>query len=211
MIRAIYFDFGGVFIESQFAAIDQVAQDMGVEPALLQRITFGDYHEDSQHPWHRLERGEISLDQTRELIILEGERHGLKTDIYEMLARFAGVERQMCMPLIDKVREWKGRGLKTGMITNNIREFTSWKTAFPLPLEQMFDVVADSSALGMRKPGHGIYLHALQQLGVQPQEAIFLDDYPANIEAARQLGMHGVLVEGPIGNAIACVEALLKP
>lgn len=209
MIKAILFDFGGVYIESPFSAIADVAKDMNVPVELLQQITFGDYHIDGEHPWHRLERGEISLEQTRELIILEGEKHNIKTDIYEMLARFASVERGIRGPLVDKTLEWKKRGYRIGMITNNIKEFTSWRSAFPFTLEEVFEVVADSSALGVRKPNVLIYQHALNQLGIEPHEALFLDDYPDNIEAAKNLGINSFVVEDPIENTIAWVEMQL--
>jgi putative hydrolase of the HAD superfamily len=210
MIKAILFDFGGVYIESPFSAIADVAADMHVPVDLLQQITFGNYHIDSDHPWHRLERGEISLEQTRELILLKGEKHHLKTDIYEMLARFASVERGICGPLVDKTLEWKHRGYLIGMITNNLKEFTSWRSAFPFALEEVFDVIADSSALGVRKPNASIYQYALKQLGIAPSEALFLDDYQANIEAANKLGLRGFVVEGPIENTITWVEEQLK-
>ncbi len=210
MIKAILFDFGGVYIESPFSAIADVAKDMGVPVDSVQQITFGNYHVDSDHPWHRLERGEITLEQARDLILLEGKKHHLKTDIYEMLARFASVERGICGPLVDKTLEWKKRGYQIGMITNNLKEFTSWRSAFPFALEEVFDVIADSSALGVRKPNASIYQHALNQLGIKPHEALFLDDYPANIEAANRLGLSGFVVEGPIENTIDWIEEQLK-
>lgn len=210
MIKAILFDFGGVFIESPFSAIADVAADMQVDVGLLQQITFGDYHIDGDHPWHRLERGEITLDETRNLILLEGEKHGLKTDIYEMLARFATVERGIRGTLVDKALEWQQRGLRLAMITNNIREFTSWRTAFPFVLDEVFELVADSSHLGVRKPNRQIFDYALQQMQLQPEEVLFLDDYPANIAAAKALGIKGFVVQGLIENTIAWVEQQLS-
>ena len=60
-IRAVLFDFGGVFTESPFAALDELSKELGVAPRELLDIVFGPYHEDTDHPWHRLERGEVSL------------------------------------------------------------------------------------------------------------------------------------------------------
>ncbi|MCC7512846.1 MAG: HAD-IA family hydrolase, partial [Anaerolineae bacterium] len=46
--------------------------------------------------------------------------------------------------------------------------------------------------VGMVKPQAGIYLHALGQLGVQPGEAVFVDDFFENVEGARAVGMTAI-------------------
>jgi HAD superfamily hydrolase (TIGR01509 family) len=45
---------------------------------------------------------------------------------------------------------------------------------------------------GVAKPDARIYLRTLLRLGVQPEEAVFVDDKMENVEAARQLGMHSI-------------------
>jgi putative hydrolase of the HAD superfamily len=66
-----------------------------------------------------------------------------------------------------------------------------------LDVDALFDVVIDSSAVGMRKPDPAIYRLALQELGgVVPERAVFLDDHEGNIAGARAVGLHAVLV-GP--------------
>ena len=58
-----------------------------------------------------------------------------------------------------------------------------------LPLDELFDVVIDSSEVGMRKPDPRIFHLALEQLGgVEPGRAVFLDDYPGNVVAAEARG-----------------------
>ena len=47
------------------------------------------------------------------------------------------------------------------------------------------------------KPEERIYRIALQQLDVNPQEAIFIDDRQENIEGANNLGIHTILFETP--------------
>ena len=43
----------------------------------------------------------------------------------------------------------------------------------------------------MRKPDPAIYRLALEQLGVAPERALFLDDRADNVAAARRLGFVG--------------------
>ena len=59
-IEAVLFDFGGVFIDSPFGATEDYAREHGIEPERLMVSVFGSYERDTEHPWHQLERGEIT-------------------------------------------------------------------------------------------------------------------------------------------------------
>jgi putative hydrolase of the HAD superfamily len=70
--------------------------------------------------------------------------------------------------------------------------------------------VIDSSEVGVRKPDPAIFSLALRELGgIAPEHAVFLDDFPGNVAAARRLGMHGVLVEEDPSGALAELERLV--
>jgi FMN phosphatase YigB (HAD superfamily) len=56
-----------------------------------------------------------------------------------------------------------------------------------------FDVIVYSSEEGLLKPQPEIYLRTLQRLGVAAHEAIFVDDMQRNVDAAKALGMHGIV------------------
>ena len=53
----------------------------------------------------------------------------------------------------------------------------------------LFDVVVESSVVGVRKPDERFYLMACEALGVSPRQAVFLDDLGVNLKPARALGM----------------------
>jgi len=55
-----------------------------------------------------------------------------------------------------------------------------------------FDPIFISSEIGLMKPAPAIYQHVLAALGVPPQEAAFIDDFPHNIQAAQAAGIHGI-------------------
>ena len=44
-------------------------------------------------------------------------------------------------------------------------------------------------------------LHCLSGLGVKASEAVFLDDRPENVDAAKKLGIHAILFQTPEGAA----------
>ena len=89
-IRAFLFDFGGVFTDSPFLAVEEFGRELGVDPAIVTAIVFGSYEDDGHHPWHRPARGEIALEDAREAIRALGAGQALDIDIYRLFARMAG-------------------------------------------------------------------------------------------------------------------------
>jgi epoxide hydrolase-like predicted phosphatase len=83
------------------------------------------------------------------------------------------------------------RRYKTGILSNawpDARQALTQKYG----LGDAVDVMILSAEVGCAKPDARIYRIALERLGVQSKEAVFVDDMLENIEAARALGMHGV-------------------
>ncbi len=207
-IRAVLFDFGGVFTPSPFGALDVIGEKTGADPKVLMEVVFGPYHEDTDHPWHRLERGEIELVKAREEIMALGVERGVEADPFQLFAVMGGGGGARD-ELIDRVRKLRGVGLATGLITNNAKEFREgWRSL--MPVDELFDVITDSSEIGIRKPDPRIFHMTLEQLGgIRPEQSMFLDDFEANITAAEALGIRGVLVEPDPASAIAALDELL--
>lgn len=206
---AVLFDFGGVFTPSPFSAFEAAARELGAEPATVLEIVFGPYDLDTDHPWHRLERGEIGFGDARSAIMAIGAERGVTLDPMQVLFKMSGAggAREV---LVTRTRSLRREGYKTALVTNNAREFrNSWRPL--LPLDELFDAVVDSSEIGMRKPNPAIFHHALAAIGgVAPSRSIFLDDHPGNVAAAGRVGMRGVLVGDDPAPAIAELEALLR-
>jgi putative hydrolase of the HAD superfamily len=110
--------------------------------------------------------------------------------------------------VVDRIRTLRDEGYRVGLITNNVREGSAtWRAL--IPVDELFEVVVDSSEVGMRKPNPAIYHHALALLGgVEPSAAVFLDDSPGNVEGARLAGLAGILVDDP-DVALLELDALL--
>jgi putative hydrolase of the HAD superfamily len=110
--------------------------------------------------------------------------------------------------LIERTHALRKEGYKTALLTNNFVEVRkAWRTL--LPVDDMFDAVVDSSEVGMRKPDPAIYHHTLELLGARADQAIFLDDFVGNVEAAQRLGIKGVVVGPNIQAAIRELDSLL--
>ena len=212
IIEAVLFDFGGVFTDSPFHAVHAYGEELGIAPQEVTAIVFGSYEHDGDHPWHQLERGEISLEATREQILALGQARELQVDIYDLFAKMAGNNAGAAdrLPLVDRVRLLKQEGYATGIITNNVAEFgEGWRGL--IPVDELFDFVVDSSTVGVRKPDRRIFEIALEQLdGISAENTVFLDDYQANVDAARSLGMQSILVTANVQAAIRDLDLLLS-
>lgn len=207
-VDLVLFDFGGVFTESPFSAVEGMARDMGLDTAKFAELMFGAYHLDNNHPWHRLERGEISFDQAREDIMALGREVDMLVDPIDLLMRMAG-GNLIRESMVQVLRDIKAAGYPVAIITNNVREFRDgWRAL--IPVDELVDRVFDSSELGVRKPDPAIFLKALDGMGgVDASRAVFLDDVEQNVLSARDLGMHGIHVQDNATNAIQELREIL--
>jgi epoxide hydrolase-like predicted phosphatase len=175
-------------------------------------LVFGAYDEDTDHPWHCVERGELTIGEYRDAVRAAAVDHGWELDPMAILARLSsggtggGTIRE---DVVAVVREVRAGGRSTALVTNNALELRElWRPL--LPLDELFDVVIDSSEVGVRKPDARIYQIALDRLGgVAPDGAVFLDDAPGNVEGARRVGLHAILVEPAYEPALAALTELL--
>ncbi len=208
MIEAVLFDFGGVFTGSPFHAVRDSGRLDGHDPEVLIEIIFGPYDRDTDHPWHQLERGELSLRDTRDQLVALAAERGMTIDPFDTLKGMA-IGGGAADEYIERTRQLRADGYRTALVTNNVREFSDgWRSL--IPVDELFDVVVDSSVVGMRKPDPRIFHHALAELGgVAPERAVFLDDFAGNIDAATALGIHGIIVGADRLAAIQVLDALL--
>ena len=205
---AVLFDFGGVFTPSPFGAVDALGDEIGAPPGKLQEIVFGPYHEDTDHPWHRLERGELELVKARDEIMALGKAAGFDVDPFQVFARMAGGDGARD-GLVARTRAIRAAGLRTGLITNNAKEFRDgWRKL--VPADELFEVIVDSSEEGIRKPDARIFEVTLTRLGrIAPERALFLDDAQSNVDAAERLGIRGHLVTEDLAPTFAVLDRLL--
>lgn len=197
-ITTVLFDFAGVLTSSPWGAM---AAAGGGDLELL----IGSYEEDGDHPWHRVERGEITIADWITEVTAEADRRGAAVD-FSVLQQLLG-EMTVHQQVVERIRQLRAEGYRTALITNNVREASAtWRAL--IPLDELFDVVVDSCEVGMRKPNPAIYQHALDLLGRTPEEAVFLDDSPGNVAGAKVAGLAGIHVADP-DEALAELDRLL--
>lgn len=109
-------------------------------------------------------------------------------------ADFVDIEKSQYVrnqPLVDFIRSQKS-DYKIGLLSNVGEDF--FESLFTAQeSEELFDTVVLSNSVGVTKPARAIYEIAAKRLGVLPEECIFIDDIPTNVEGANRAGMNGIL------------------
>ena len=97
---------------------------------------------------------------------------------------------------VDILKSLRGLGYKIGLITNCSTEVPHlWKKT---EFVNLFDTAIFSASVGLKKPDAQIYNLACKQLGVKPNDCLFLGDGDGNeLEGASKLGMDAVMIRDP--------------
>ena len=204
-LRAVLWDFGGVILSSPFEAFNRYEEANGLPRDFIRSLNATN---PDTNAWARFERSEVGFDEFCDLFEAEARAAGQAIAAREVMPLLAGEIRPAMVTALSRCKE---RGLATAMLTNNIR-LTPSSAGGVVGFEdggrhrdllELFDVIVESSKVGVRKPDPRFYLLACDQLGVRPTEAVFLDDLGVNLKPARELGMHTIKVVDP---AIALKE-----
>jgi putative hydrolase of the HAD superfamily len=191
---AVIFDWGGVLtppiaeLVRAWAEADMIDWDSYVT-AVGPWLAAAYDPDEAGGPVHQLERGETTAAEFELLLAARLMRtDGLPVVAEGILARMLGISGEPVTLMYDLIRELRGRGLKTALLSN------SWDvTGYPREdFPALFDAVVISGEVGMRKPESRIFRHTVALLGVEPGECVFVDDIAANIAAAEALGMTGI-------------------
>lgn len=216
MIRAALFDFGGVILSSPFEAFAEFERREGLPDGFLRTVNATD---PDTNAWARLERSEVSLDEFRALFAVESRALGHEVDGAFVLDLLQGTLRPR---MVEAVRRCSKR-LLTGLLTNNFvvgaggdgHDRGHDHQVRHVDREQemaevlaLFDAVVESSKAGVRKPDPRFYELACSSLGIEPAEAVFLDDLGVNLKPARAMGMTTIKVIDP-EEAIAELESVV--
>ena len=186
MIKAVFFDLGGVIVRTEYQAPRQhLAERLGMEYEDIVKIVF------ESPSSAKASVGEISTEEhwakvTKRLRRPESETQTIRDEF------FGGdiIDRE----LVDFLRSLRPRYF-VGLISN------AWPDLRDYIIKQQFDDAFDhmviSAEVGVMKPEAKIYQIALEQAGVSPDEAVFVDDFIQNIEGCEELGMRGIHFRNP--------------
>ena len=198
-IRAVLFDFGGVILTSPFEAFAHYEARNGLPVGFIRQVNATNHHHNA---WARLERNEVTLAEFATEFEAEAAGLGQRVDGRAVIECLRGEVRPEMVAALHHIDD---AGLALALLTNNFLTGTAeWSSGGSFSeLVALFDVVVESSQVGVRKPERRFYEIALERLGIEPSEAVFLDDLGINLKPARDLGMATIKVGDP---AVALAE-----
>jgi putative hydrolase of the HAD superfamily len=189
--RAVICDFGGVLTTPLIESFLHYQEQSGVSFEEVVKAMYRLAEKTGQNPLYELEKGLLTEAEFRRSI--EDEMGG-GVDLSSLSDLYFD-HLQPNTQMIEFVRGLRAeRGLRSALLTNNVREWEpKWRALLP-EIDEVFEIVVDSAFVGMRKPDPEIYLLTLERLGggIRAEDCVFVDDVDVNCQTARDLGMAAV-------------------
>ena len=181
---AVIFDVGRVLFEwdPRYLYERLIEDDQALEAFLANVVT---------KEWH------FQHDAGRPFAETSAELSALHPEHAELIAawgpRFNDTVPHAVPGMLELVRELDAAGVPLFAITNFSGEFwPAWVAQHRELFDRFRDVVVSGDEK-LVKPDPAIYALALKRFGLQPSDAVFVDDSPANVAGARDAGIHAVL------------------
>jgi putative hydrolase of the HAD superfamily len=200
VIRAVFWDFGGVILSSPFEAFNAYEQANGIPLDHIRRVNSTD---PDTNAWARIERRELTHDEFDDVFAAESEALGHRIPGRDVIGMLYGSVRPEMVVALDTVIE---AGYVTACLTNNFA--TDAHRPEVEAVMARFRHVVESSKVGVRKPEVAFYEIACEMAAVDPTEVVFLDDLGINLKPAKAMGMTTIKVTGA-DQAIADLEGVL--
>ncbi|MDE2938501.1 MAG: HAD family hydrolase [Chloroflexota bacterium] len=205
---AIIFDMDDTILSDDRAAercFRQVCQEMchRFQPVMPEDL-LADITEVRRWYWadpERIRRGSLNLALARrELLSMAFERHCIEDD--ELLEEMSDAYQKLKAATIevipgalDTLKSLRSNGIRLGLITNGDAEGQRAKVR-KAGLEPLFDSILVAGEFGVAKPDPQVFLHTLDRLRAEPQEAWMVgDNLYADIGGAQAVGIRGVWVD----------------
>ena len=187
MIKGIIFDIGGVLVDVRIRTfLNQFVREADLsKDQLYQMIVLGE-------EWEKLEKGLITEEQLKDKVERD---HGIKP---ELMDKMAAGWRSTIKPMEETIK-LAGKLSKRYKLfaLSNVDENTTKQCFDRFDFYEFFDEIILSWKVHMRKPEPEIYEYTLKRMGLKAKEIAFIDNYPANLPQAKELGMHTILFTSP--------------
>jgi len=192
MIKNLLFDLGGVIVDIERRNCVEAFERLGLENA---DSYFGDYAQTGI--FMALEDGSATIEQFHSYL---RQRLPEGTSDQQIDAAFNRFITGIPARRLKALRELRSQGYKLYLLSNT--NPIMWNSVLAdeftkegLTRADYFDGMVTSFGARAAKPDSEIFCHTAAQCGIKPEETLFFDDSPANVEAARALGFNAVHVE----------------
>ena len=185
MIRAVIFDFGGVLAEETFKeGLTPIGKEKGFDPdhffKILSELVYQTGYVTGSSDEHAY------WNAVREKTGVKGEDKDLREEVLRRLKL-----RPEMMEVVKKIKS-------SGFIVAILSDQTNWLDDLNqrTPFYQHFDHVFNSFYLKKTKRDPSLFRDICVQLGLKPEEILFVDDSPDNIKRAASEGLKTIHFKG---------------
>lgn len=178
-IKNIVFDLGGVLIDFNE---ERMLRD-NIPPELRSAVSEATFH---SKEWKMMDSGELEVEEA--VCIMNNK---LPEEIRENV-RSMIIDREIQMPPLEEMTGIVNALYDNGYTLYVLSNCAKWLHEYlpeKVPSGQKFSGLIVSADYGIIKPDERIYKILFDKFSLKPEECFFIDDSPANIEAAQRLGM----------------------
>ena len=182
MIQNVIFDVGMVLVDFSW---QRVMKELGFSEEVFEAVADATVRDSL---WNEFDRSRMSDEEILQGFIFNNPAQEANIRLYwEHIG-----DTIRCYPYThDWIRELKDKGLHCYILSNYARR-TYELTREELSFEKLMDGALYSWQVQQVKPEPEIFRTLLERFGLRPEESVFLDDNPKNVEAARKLGIHAI-------------------
>ena len=197
-MEVVFWDLGGVLVRTEDRSKREAWEArLGMEPGHLDRMIFGG------DLGKKASLGQADADDVWEWVRVELD---LSHEEGDQLIRDFWQGDDLDLELVGYIRGLRAQ-FQTGLISNAWPELRE-QLVDVWQIDDAFDDLVISAEVGLAKPDPAIYQLALDRMGVQAEQSVFVDDFESNIAAASEMGMRAVLFSNS-GQATAEVDNLI--
>ena len=183
-VSTVVWDVGGVLLTNGW---DHAQRNSVLEHFGVAREPFETIHAELNDSW---EKGRLTAEEYLQKAIFQEPRSFTPEEFLEKMKEQSVLLPNTAMGILGQVAA--SDELAVAMLNNESRELNEHRLR-TFNLYEFFDCFISSCYVGIRKPNEEIYKLVLSILQRDPDEVVFIDDRPANVEAAKKQGIHGIV------------------
>jgi putative hydrolase of the HAD superfamily len=193
-MKTIIFDCGRVITKDQdWNIVQKMAALFGAEPVAFQKAYTSERHD--------YDNGKITVAEYWERVARKLGNPMDSATIRSLVTQLVKLDQDSWFTInahtVDLIEAIRGQGYRLLILSNmnwegKDRMFGEARWSEGRDWIAMFDHIVLSCEVGLNKPDPGIYRVCLSHAQAEAHECLFIDDMPANVEAARAMGIHAI-------------------
>ena len=180
--KAIGFDYGGVIIGQPGSIFSsKICEILEINLETFRGVYFKNNSLLNKH--------RISYDEFWRQMLIEFGKPEKEKEIFDFLRSLP--KEEINIEVVNLIKNLQAKGYKTGLFSNNSTRIN--KELIDFGIDKIFDVIMISEDIGHMKPEVEAFKLFFEKIGVNPNEAIFIDDTEMSLSTAKEIGYTPIL------------------